>query len=82
MADPNLIITPKKRRGYCHAPVHERPRRGPGSHRTLKAEEVYWRLYDNPADARACLAEFEARCNQRRPPWALVPESGGDPVTP
>jgi putative transposase len=51
-------------------------------HRTLKEEEVYWRLYENPADARACLAEFEARYNQRRPHWALVPEGGGDPVTP
>ena len=51
-------------------------------HRTLKEEEVYWRIYDNPADARACLAEFETRYNTRRPHWALVPEEGGDPVTP
>jgi putative transposase len=51
-------------------------------HRTLKEEEVYWRIYENPADARACLAEFEARYNERRPHWALVPEGGGDPVTP
>jgi transposase InsO family protein len=34
-------------------------------HRTLKEEEVYWRLY-----------------NRVRPHWALVPESGGDPVVP
>ena len=31
---------------------------------------------------RACLAEFEARYNERRPHWALVPQGGGDPVTP
>ncbi len=43
---------------------------------------MYWRLYENPDDARACLAEFEARYNQRRPHWALVPEGGGGPVTP
>lgn len=51
-------------------------------HRTLKEEEVYWRLYDSPAHARACLAEFRERYNRVRPHWALVPESGGDPVTP
>jgi transposase InsO family protein len=51
-------------------------------HRTLKEEEVYWRLYDNPAHARACLAEFHRRYNVARPHWALVPEAGGDPVTP
>ena len=51
-------------------------------HRTLKEEEVYWRFYENPADARACLAEFEAKCNERRPHWALVPEGGGDRLTP
>jgi putative transposase len=51
-------------------------------HRTLKEEEVYWRLYANPQDARNCLAEFHARYNTRRPHWALVPEAGGDPLTP
>jgi putative transposase len=51
-------------------------------HRTLKEEEVYWRIYENPAEARACLAEFETRYNERRPHWALMPEGGGDPVTP
>mgnify|MGYP001812593315 FL=1 len=51
-------------------------------HRTLKEEEVYWRLYDDPPHARACLAEFRARYNTERPHWALVPETGGDPVTP
>lgn len=51
-------------------------------HRTLKDEELYWRLYDSPADCRACLAEFRERYNRLRPHWALVPEDGGDPVTP
>jgi len=51
-------------------------------HRTLKQEEVYWRLYDSPAEARQCLAEFRERYNQVRPHWALVPEQGGDPLTP
>lgn len=51
-------------------------------HRTLKQEEVYWRLYESPAEARRCLAEFRERYNARRPHWALIPEEGGDPVTP
>ena len=51
-------------------------------HRTLKEEEVYWRLYDDPRHARRCLAEFRERYNHRRPHWALIPEEGGDPVTP
>lgn len=51
-------------------------------HRTLKQEEIYWRLYDNPQHARTCLAEFRQRYNQHRPHWALVPEEGGDPLVP
>jgi transposase InsO family protein len=51
-------------------------------HRTLKQEEVYWRLYDHPGHARECLAEFRERYNRRRPHWALAPAEGGDPVTP
>jgi putative transposase len=51
-------------------------------HQTLKAEEVYWRLYDNPPHAREWLAEFHARYNALRPHWALVPEEGGDPLVP
>ncbi len=46
-------------------------------HQTLKVEEVYWRLYENPQHARACLTEFRARYNTLRPHWALVPEEGG-----
>ena len=30
---------------------------------TLKAEEVYWRLYDSPAHARVWLSELYKRCN-------------------
>ncbi|MHC4067843.1 MAG: transposase [Planctomycetota bacterium] len=51
-------------------------------HRTLKEEEFYWRLYDSPEHCRQCLAEFKHRYNTIRPHWALVPEAGGDPVTP
>jgi transposase InsO family protein len=51
-------------------------------HQTLKTEEVYWRLYENPAHARVCLAEFHTRYNTLRPHWALVPEEGGDPLVP
>jgi putative transposase len=51
-------------------------------HQTLKTEEVYWRLYENPQHARACLTEFHVRYNTVRPHWALVPEEGGDPLVP
>jgi transposase InsO family protein len=51
-------------------------------HKTLKTEEVYWRLYDSPAHCRECLEEFRQRYNGRRPHWALVPEEGGDPLVP
>ena len=51
-------------------------------HQTLKTEEVYWKLYANPAEARESLEVFRHRYNQVRPHWALVPIEGGDPVTP
>ncbi len=51
-------------------------------HQTLKHEEVYWQLYDSPADARDKLAAFRERYNTVRPHWALVPTGGGDVVTP
>ena len=51
-------------------------------HQTLKREEVYWQLYDSPQDARDKLAAFRDRYNQIRPHWALVPDTGGDVVTP
>ena len=49
-------------------------------HRTLKQEEVYWRLYDSPSEARQCPAEFRERDNPQGPHWALIPETGGDPL--
>jgi putative transposase len=51
-------------------------------HRTLKQEEVYWRLYDHPQHARECLDEFRTRYNTVRPHWALTPEEGGDVLVP
>jgi len=51
-------------------------------HETLKTEEVYWRLDENPQHARACLAEFLVRYNTVSPHWALLPEEGGDPLVP
>jgi len=52
------------------------------SHEALKAEEVHWRLYEDPDHARRCLAEFRTRYNASRPHWASVPEEGGDPLVP
>jgi putative transposase len=51
-------------------------------HQTLKTEEVYWKLYASPAEARESLEVFRRRYNEVRPHWALVPVEGGDPVTP
>jgi putative transposase len=51
-------------------------------HRTLKSEEVYWQVYDSPQEAREKLDAFRRRYNEIRPHWALVPDTGGDPVTP
>jgi putative transposase len=51
-------------------------------HGTLKREEVYWNHYASPADARAKLEAFRRRYNERRPHWALVPDTGGDPLAP
>ena len=50
-------------------------------HQTLKSEEVYWKLYACPGEARESLEVFR-RYNEVRPHWALVPPEGGDPVTP
>ena len=51
-------------------------------HRTLKQEEVNWRLYDSSSEARQCPAEFRERDTTRRPHGTLMPEAGGDPLTP
>jgi len=49
---------------------------------TLKEEEIYWRIYDNPAHGRVCLEEFRHRYNTIRPHWAMILMQGGDPMTP
>jgi transposase InsO family protein len=51
-------------------------------HQTLKTEEVYWRLYASPGEARQSLEEFRRRYNDVRPHWALIPPDGGDALTP
>jgi transposase InsO family protein len=51
-------------------------------HETLKHEEIDWQLYEGPQHARESLAAFQARYNEVRPHWALIPQTGGDPVTP
>lgn len=51
-------------------------------HATFKREEVHWRLWDGISHARSCIDEFRDRYNHRRPHWALIPQAGGDPVTP
>lgn len=51
-------------------------------HQTLKTEEVYWKLYASPGEARESLEVFRRRYNEVRPHWALIPSDGGDPVTP
>ena len=51
-------------------------------HQTLKTEEVYWQIYQHPLQARQSLAQFRERSNTRRPHWALIPDSGGDPLVP
>ena len=51
-------------------------------HQTLKTEEVYWKLYASPGEARHSLEIFRRRYNDVRPHWALVPPEGGDPITP
>lgn len=51
-------------------------------HQTLKTEEVYWKLYSSPGEARESLEQFRRRYNEIRPHWALVPQGGGDVLTP
>ena len=40
-------------------------------HRTLKEEEVYWKVYRDPLEAEGSLREFRRRYNEDRPHWAL-----------
>ncbi len=51
-------------------------------HQTLKHEEVYWKLYQSPAEARESLEVFRRRYNEVRVHWALAPQGGGDVLTP
>lgn len=51
-------------------------------HQTLKTEEIYWKLYNSPGEARKSLEEFRKKYNEYRPHWSLVPQAGGDAVTP
>ena len=74
------------RRDYAHVRIQYRTPTQLGLlerfHRTFKEEEIYWRMYANPSDARTCIEEFRTRYNTIRPHWALVPPDGGDPLTP
>jgi transposase InsO family protein len=51
-------------------------------HGTLKKEEVYWQHYDSPQHIRECLARYRDQYDTARPHWALIPETGGDPLVP
>ena len=55
------------RESYSHVRIQYRTPQQLGLlerfHQTLKTEAVYWRLYENPQHARACLAEFHVRYN-------------------
>ena len=71
---------------YAHVRIRYRKRTQLGLlerfHQTLKSEEVYWKLYASPGEARESLEVFRRRDYEVRPHWALVPAEGGDPVTP
>jgi len=75
-----------KRRGYGHVRIRYRTPQQLGLlerfHQVLKEEEVYWRMYNDPSHCRECIGEFHRRYNDVRPHWALIPEQGGDVVTP
>jgi len=74
------------RRDYAHVRIQYRTPTQLGLlerfHRTFKEEEIYWRMYTGPAEARKCIEEFRVRYNTIRPHWALIPPDGGDPLTP
>jgi transposase InsO family protein len=71
---------------YCHVRIRYRTTQQLGLlerfHQVLKEEDVYWRMYDNPGYCRTCSAEFHRRYNDIRPHRTLIPEAGGDVVTP
>ena len=74
------------REAYSHVRIRYRTPQQLGLlerfHATLKHEELYWRLPDNPVECRANLVDFQQRYNERRPHWSLVPTTGGDPLVP
>lgn len=51
-------------------------------HGTLKKEEAYYRIYDDPGHCRDCLEAYRDLYNRVRPHWSLIPTDGGDPLTP
>jgi transposase InsO family protein len=51
-------------------------------HQTLKAEEVHWKLYESPSEARVSLEVFRERYNWDRPHWALRESAKADPRVP
>jgi transposase InsO family protein len=71
---------------FCHVRIQYRTPTQLGLlerfHQTLKAEEVYYRIYRNPGECRDCLEAYRDVYNKVRPHWALRPEEGGDPVPP
>lgn len=75
-----------KEKGFDHARIRYRTPTQLGLlerfHGTLKKEEVYWNIYESPAQARRSLEEYRTKYNTIRPHWALILEQGGDPATP
>jgi transposase InsO family protein len=51
-------------------------------HESLKREEIYYHMYDNPGHCRDRLEAYREFYNNVRPHWSLVPKAGGDVLTP
>ena len=49
-------------------------------HQARKTEEVHWKLYASPGEARESLEVLRRRYNDICPPWVLMPPEGGDPT--
>ena len=68
---------------YAHVRIHYRTPTQLGLlerfHQTLKTEEVYWKLYAIPGEARGLAGGIPAALQRPRPHWALVP-SGRRPA--
>ena len=50
--------------------------------RSIAGVMIFWGLYDSPYHGEQCLEEFRQRYNTIRPHWSLIPQAGGDPMTP